>query len=87
MRSNQENYAVGVPVQQKAPKNLRRKVAAIGAGVTTAIATQVNAAPLDVSGVTSAITENQTSLNTVAVAVISVLVVVMVVNMIRRLVR
>lgn len=73
---------------QKAPKNLRRQAAAVGAGAgSMVLAAQANAAALDVTGVTTAITENTTSLNTVAVAVIGVLVVVMVVNMIRRLVR
>lgn len=71
---------------QKAPKNLRRQAALVGAG-SMVLAAQANAAALDVTGVTTAITENSTSLNTVATAVISVLVVVMIVNMIRRLVR
>lgn len=74
--------------QQKAPKNLRRQLATIGAGVgSTALMAQANAAALDVAGVTTAITENESSMNTVAVAVIGFVVLVMVVNGIRRLIR
>lgn len=64
------------------------KLVAVATGAASAFAVaQANAAALDVSGVTDAITENVASLNTVAVSVIGVLVIIMVVNMIRRLVR
>lgn len=73
---------------QKAPKNLRRQLATIGAGAgSMVLAAQANAEALDVTGIVTSITENSTSLKTVATAVISVLVVVMVVNMVRRLIR
>lgn len=64
------------------------KLVAVATGAASAFAVaQANAAALDVSGVTDAISENVASLNTVAVSVIGVLVIIMVVNMIRRLVR
>lgn len=64
------------------------KLVAVATGAASAFAVaQANAAALDVSGVTDAISENVSSLNTVAVSVIGVLVIIMVVNMIRRLVR
>lgn len=64
------------------------KLVAVATGAASAFAVaQANAAALDVSGITDAITENVASLNTVAVSVIGVLVIIMVVNMIRRLVR
>ena len=64
------------------------KLVAVATGAASAFAVaQANAAALDVSGVTDAISENVASLNTVAVSVIGVRVIIMVVNMIRRLVR
>ena len=64
------------------------KLVAVATGAASAFAVaQANAAALDVSGVTDAISENVSSLNTVAVSVIGVLVIILVVNMIRRLVR
>lgn len=71
----------------KTQKSKSRLSLAGAVAFTMLMMSQANAQALDVSGVTTAITDNVASLNTVAVAVIGVLVIVMVVNMIRRLIR
>ena len=63
MRNVKENYAVGVPVQQKTPRNLRRQFAQIGAGLSTGLVAIASNAGIDVSGVTTAISDGETSLS------------------------
>lgn len=66
--------------------NLFPKLGLVGLLLTGLVA-QAHAEGIDVSGVTASITSGQTSLNTVGTAVLSVVVIVFLFFMIRRLLR
>lgn len=76
-----------VVIKQKQPKKLRRAMATIGAGSTALYCTVASAAPVDVTPLTDKITENESSMNTVGMAILGLIVIVVIFMMIRRMMR
>lgn len=68
-------------------KAIQAPVAKFALGISTLAATAANAAPMDVTGVTSAITDQSTNVQTIAIAVLGVLALIAGISYLRRVIK
>lgn len=84
---NAQNQTVIYPVvNQKAPKNLRRKFATAFGGVGTALIATASNAALDVSALSTDITAQKSNIETLGLAILAVLVVLAGIALLRRVI-